>query len=118
VHSIFNPGDKLRRFTLDQTEHVRKGLGRTFELVPIFSRQMRLSEFVQDLGELMTKAAGDSCIFENGGPRPKRKGLVFRALDGSYGFKVISNDWLLYQTQKLRKTRRRARRRPGPFDAV
>lgn len=72
--------------------------------VPTFAQRIRLSAFAKDLDELMMKAQGASCVSEatkKRHPSLKRKGLVFRSIDGSFSFKVIANDWLLGETEKL-----------------
>lgn len=94
----------------------------SLELVPKFSTRVRLSAFAKDLDELMRKAQGASCVSDATRakyPSLKRKGLAFRALDGSFGFKVIANDWLLDETEKLRKAGQdKIIRRPGPNDGL
>lgn len=94
----------------------------SLKLVPKFSTRMRLSAFAKDLDELMRKAQGASCVSNATRakyPSLKRKGLAFRALDGSFSFKVIGNDWLLDETEKLRKAGQdRIVSRPGPDDCV
>lgn len=94
------------------------------EPVPRFAQRVRLSGFAKDMDELMMKAQGTarSAGWEGcrGGPYLKRKGLVFRALDGSFSFKVIANDWLLDETEKLREASKDDKIvcRPGPNDCV
>lgn len=92
------------------------------EVVPKFSTRVRLSAFAKDLDELMKKAQGASCVSiakRATYPSLKRKGLAFRALDGSFSFKVIANDWLLDETEKLRKAGQdKIVSRPGPDDCV
>lgn len=72
--------------------------------VPTFAQRIRLSAFAKDRDELMMKAQGASCVSEatkKTHPSLKRKGLLFRSLDGSFSFKVIANDWLLDETEKM-----------------
>lgn len=94
----------------------------TLECVPKFSTRVRLSAFAEDLDELMKKAQGACCVSDatrKKYPSLKRKGLAFRALDGSFSFKAIANDWLLEETEKLRKAGRgKIVSRPGPNDCV
>lgn len=90
--------------------------------VPKFATRVRLSAFAKDLDELMKKAQGASCVSyatRDQYPSLKRKGLAFRSLDGSFSFKVIANDWLLDETEKLRKDGQdKIVSRPGPDDCV
>ncbi|KAL1851370.1 hypothetical protein Daus18300_012551 [Diaporthe australafricana] len=91
--------------------------------VPRFTQRVRLSAFAKDMDELMRKAQGETCESGRSGkkrdPYLKRKGLVFRALDGSFSFKVIANDWLLDETEKLREAGKdKIVCRPGPNDCV
>lgn len=90
--------------------------------VPIFADRVRLSAFAKDLNELMKKAQGASCVSDATRakyPSLKRKGLAFRTLNGSFSFKVIANDWLLDETEKLRKAGQdKIVSRPGPGDCV
>lgn len=92
------------------------------ERVPRFSARVRLSAFAKDLDELMKKAQGASCLSDETRekyPSLRRKGLAFRTLDGSLNFKVIANDWLLDQTEKLRKASEDTIvSRPGPNECV
>lgn len=95
---------------------------RSLEFVPKFSTRMRLSAFAKDLDELMRKAQGASCVSyatRAKYPSLKRMGLAFRAMDGSFSFKVIANDWLLDETEKLRKAGQdKIVSRPGPGESV
>lgn len=91
--------------------------------VPKFATGVRLSAFAKDLDELMMKAQGASCVSretEDHYPSLKRKGFMFTALDGSwFSFKVIANDWLLDETEKLRKAGQdKIVSRPGPDDCA
>lgn len=86
-------------------------------MVPTFSRRIKLSAFAENIDGLMMKAAGDSLVFNHERRLPKRKGLVFRALEMSLNFKTISDAWLLDETEKLRNMDEDARCRPGPNDA-
>lgn len=116
VHSVSEPPCTYR-FSINGSESAQYRLKQTFELVPTFSRRIRLSAFAENIDELMMKAAGDSFVFNHERRPPKRKGLVFRALDGSLNFKAMSNTWLLDETEKLRNMDEDARCRPGPNDA-
>lgn len=117
VHSI-SDARCMKRFTMEEAHEWRTKLRQTFQLVPTFSRRIRLSAFAQSIEELMMKAEGGSFVFNHERQPPKRKGLVFRALDGSLSFKAMSNEWLLDETDKLRKMDEDTRRRPGPNDCV
>lgn len=94
----------------------------SLDLVPKFATRVRLSAFAKDLNELMQRAQGASCVSpatRKEYPSLKRKGLAFRTLDGSFSFKVIANDWLLDETEKLRKAGQdNIVSRPGPDDCV
>lgn len=117
VHSKFD-ACTMAELTIEETEEWREKLDETFQLVPRFARRIRLSAFAQNIDELMDKAEGGSCVFKQDHP-PKRKGLVFKALDGSLNFKAVSNDWLLDETDKLREMGEdRIVQRPGPNDCV
>lgn len=117
VYSMSDPRS-MDWLTTEEIEEWRDKLDGTFQLVPIFARRIRLSAFAQNIDELMLKAEGGSCVFKQERP-PKRKGLVFTTLDGSFCFKVISNDWLLDETEKLRKAGEdKIVSRPGPGDCV
>lgn len=103
----------------------REGLTRCVRLaewVPKFATRVRLSAFAKDFDELMKKAQGASCVSDETRkeyPSLKRKGLAFRTPDGSFSFKVIANDWLLDETEKLRKAGEdQIVSRPGPNDWV
>lgn len=100
--------------------HKLAGLLKSSERVPMFSARVRLLSFAKDFDELMKKAQGASCLSDETRkeyPSLRRKGLAFRTMDGSFDFKVIANDWLLDQTDKLRKAGEdRIVRRPGPND--
>ncbi|KAI3397176.1 hypothetical protein diail_11150 [Diaporthe ilicicola] len=113
--------------TLDDNEAYRHRAkwDSTLELpehVPKLARRVRLSAFAHDMDELMEKAQGGSFVSDlkrMSGPPLKRKGLVFRALDGSFSFKVIANNWLLDETEKLRGAGEgEIVRRPGPHDCT
>ncbi|KAG8159865.1 hypothetical protein KVR01_010502 [Diaporthe batatas] len=118
VHSISEPG--LRRFNSRDSEIWRNRLNHTFDLVPTISRRIRLSAFAENMDELVAKAAGDSFVLhdKHEGQRPKRKGLVFRAVNGSLSFKVISDAWLLDETERLRDSDGDTICRPGPKDCL
>lgn len=92
------------------------------EPVPTFAERIRLSAFAKDLDELMTKAQGASCVSEvtkARHPSLKRKGLAFRSVDGKFSFRVLANDWLLEETETLRKAGQDGIvSRPGPNDCV
>ncbi|KAK7718428.1 hypothetical protein SLS64_002383 [Diaporthe eres] len=106
--------------TADDHDNEWDGLLEPLKHVPRFATRVRLSAFAKDLEELMKKAQGASCVSRstrNKYPSLKRKGLVFRALDGSFSFKVIADDWLLDETEKLRKAGKVVSR-PGPNDCV
>jgi hypothetical protein len=49
----------------------------------------RLRDFASDMGDLLQKAEGKGVHGKD------REGLIFRALDRSFRFKVIANTWLL-----------------------
>lgn len=118
VHSI-SDARSMKRFTMEEADEWQMKLNWTFKMVPTFSRRIRLSAFAQSIEELMMKAEGSSFVSNNqSGQLPKRKGLVFRALDGSVNFKAVSNEWLLDETEKLREMDEDTRRRPGPNDCV
>lgn len=105
--------------TTDDHDDEWDDLLKSLERVPKFSTRVRLSAFAEDLDELMKKAQGASCVSyatRNKYPLLKRKGLAFRALDGSFSFKVIADDWLLDETEKLRQNKNAVR--PGPNDCV
>ncbi|KAG6368571.1 hypothetical protein INS49_002784 [Diaporthe citri] len=108
--------------TTDDHDDEWRGQLATLDRVPKFATRVRLSAFAKDLDELMTKAQGASCVSEDTRyeyPSLKRKGLAFRALDGSFSFKVIANDWLLDETEKLRKAGQDEMvSRPGPDDCI
>lgn len=95
---------------------------KSLELVPKFATRVRLSAVAKDHDELLRRAQGASCVSDETRrkyPFLKRKGLMFRALDGSFSFKVIANDWLLSETEKLRKAGQdKIVSRPGPNDCV
>ncbi|POS79857.1 hypothetical protein DHEL01_v201759 [Diaporthe helianthi] len=119
VHSVHDPNDsyKVRQFSVDKGAQWRARLKGSFDLVPTISRRIKLSAFAQNIDELMMKAGGGSFVFDpkcKKHTRPKRKGLVFRALDGSLNFKAISTDWLLDESRKFRALSDDARRQPGP----
>lgn len=116
VYSI-SDASCMERFTMEEADEWRRKLRRTFQLVPAISRRIRLSAFAQSIDDLMMKAEGGSFVTHERQP-PKRKGLVFRALDGSLRFKAVSNEWLLGETEKLREMGEDTRRRPGPNDCV
>lgn len=92
------------------------------EPVPKFATGVLLSAFARNLDELVKQAQGSSIVSRNSENKylsPKRKGLMFMALDGSINFKVIANDWLLDETEKLRKAGAdEIVSRPGPDDCV
>lgn len=118
VYSV-SDASRMEQFTMEEADEWRKKLRRTFQLVPAVSRRIRLSAFAQSIDELMMKAEGSSFVSNNHARQlPKRKGLVFRALDGSLRFKAVSNEWLLDETEKLRDMGEDMRRRPGPNDCV
>lgn len=98
------------------------GLLELLERVPKFATRVRLSAFAKDLDELLKKAQGASCVSNETRqkyPSVKRKGLAFRTLDGSFSFRVIANDWLLDETERLPKAGgHRIAIRPGPNDCV
>lgn len=95
----------------------------SLEPVPKFSIRVRLSGFAEDLDELMRKAQGASWVSKATRAKYlsglKRKGLAFKTLDGSFSFKVIANDWLLAETEKLRRAGQdKIVSRPGPGDSA
>ncbi|KAM0819985.1 putative RNA ligase-domain-containing protein [Seiridium cardinale] len=55
---------------------------------PVITRS-KLGDFAKDVGELLHKAEGKGVRGNN------REGLVLKALDNSFAFKVIANNWLL-----------------------
>jgi hypothetical protein len=117
VHAIFDL-KTMNSARGKQAEELRESLDNTFQLVPMFSRRIRLSAFAENIDDLMMKAEGSSCVFRDELQPPKRKGLVFDAVNGSLSFKAISNGWLLDETEKLREMDEGTRRRPGPDDCV
>lgn len=118
VYAVSDAHSKAR-FTIEETEEWREKFEGTFQFVPTFARRIRLLAFAQNIDELMMKAEGGSCVFETSDSPTKRKGLVFKTLDGSFGFKAISNDWLLDETEKLREMGEdMIVSRPGPGDCV
>lgn len=108
--------------TADNHDDKWGGLFNSLPHVTSFATRIRLSAFAKDLDELMMKAQGASCVSDatkDKYPSLKRKGLAFRTLDGSFSFKVIANDWLLDETEKLRKAGQDSVvSRPGPDDWV
>ena len=57
--------------------------------VPVVHPTVALSTVAKDVGGLLAAAEGPSLAHE------EREGIVFKALDGSFSFKVISNKFLL-----------------------
>lgn len=118
VYAVSDAHSKAR-FTIEETEKWRERFEGTFRFVPTFARRIRLSAFAENIDELMMRADGDSHVFAQGKTPPKRKGLVFKTLDGSFSFKAISNDWLLAETEDLRNMGEDMLVcRPGPKDCV
>lgn len=121
VYAVCDDDFKTWKTTDDHDDEWARHLA-TLEHVPKFATRVRLSAFAKDLDELMKKAQGASCVsYETRIEYPslKRKGLAFRALDGSFSFKAIANDWLLDETEKLRKAGQdKMVSRPGPGDCV
>lgn len=122
TYAVCNDEFKTWKATDDHDREWSGGLLKSLEFVPKFATRVRLSAVAKDLNELMKRAQGASCVSDETRreyPPLKRKGLMFRALDGSFSFKVIANDWLLGETEKLRQAGQdKIVIRPGPGDCV
>lgn len=78
--------DAGRKLVHDEAEYIFDMLH--VESVPLINYQWPLNSTME---ELLEKADGTSRL----NPKTNREGIVVRALDGSFSFKVISNKWLL-----------------------
>jgi RNA ligase (TIGR02306 family) len=88
-------GKEIRFFTAQDGKHGRYNYGEFFNLmteldlltVPILGINFPLSDSIE---QLLADADGKSILHDT-----PREGVVYRAMDGSFSFKVISNKYLI-----------------------
>lgn len=86
---FLNPEE--RQLWIERANETAKNLfgNLVLEHVPVLHYNVTLEELgIKSMGDLLKFAEGPSMV------APVREGLVFKAMDGSHQFKVISNAWL------------------------
>ncbi|KAH9890319.1 hypothetical protein F4778DRAFT_796580 [Xylariomycetidae sp. FL2044] len=86
VFQIFDI-DKQKLFSPDATAHTCNRLH--WSHVPVIHPGKTLRDAAKNIDDLLRKAEGEGRYAKN------REGLVFKTLNNTFSFKVISNSWLL-----------------------